>query len=279
MDISGVGQEVEPDLAGDAEFDPWGQVQGEESQWGSPLVDSLITNGVEMRTGQPDPSLIFNGLSSTAPPPAETDEAPTIYSSDGRMSLTVRKFLGAGAHGTVLLADWEEGRREVAVKVSHKLFISELDCKEPGLRNLKNDLEVLKALKKGKEYKALGSKFFLELFKSWQDEKNVYFVMDMYPWNLDDLRWADPNWDASIGDKILWSAEMVCFPLCLHSALILTRPRRFSVFRRSTVRESYTVTSSQQMCSSPPGDISSSGTLVSPTPGWTRSLPTSPLPP
>ena len=193
--ISGVGQGVEPDRA---DSDPWGQES--VAQWGA----LLVTNEVESQTGQPQ-------TSSPSPPPAETEGAPTVFSSDGRMTLTVRNFLGAGAHGTVLSADWSEGLRQVAVKVSHKLFISELDCTDPGLRNLKNELDVLKALKRSREYGSLGSNFFPELFKSWQDEKNVYFVMDLYPWNLDDLRWADSNWDASVGDKILWTAEMVCF--------------------------------------------------------------------
>lgn len=197
-DVSRVKRGVELDCAEGTESDPWGQE--EVDQWGG----LLVTNEVETQTGQPP-------ISSPNPIPAETEEAPTIFSSDGRMTLTVRNFLGAGAHGTVLSADWTEGLRQVAVKVSHKLFISELDCTEPGLRNLKNELDVLKALKRSREYGSLGSNFFPELFKSWQDEKNVYFVMEMYPWNLDDLRWADPNWDASAGDKILWTAEMVRF--------------------------------------------------------------------
>lgn len=187
-DVSRVRQGVELDRA---ECDPWGQEEGDKWE------GLLVTNEAETQTGQP--------------PLAVTEESPTIFSSDGRMTLTVRNFLGAGAHGTVLAADWTEGLRQVAVKVSHKLFISELDCTEPGLRNLKNELDVLKALKRSREYGSLGSNFFPELFKSWQDEKNVYFAMDLYPWNLDDLRWADPNWDASVGDKILWTAEMVRF--------------------------------------------------------------------
>ena len=210
-DIPWVRRGVEPDRTEDDESDPWGRVQEEGDRWGDPenLV-LLVANEVEIRTEQPE---TFSGLSSTAPPPAETEDPPTISSSDGRMTLTIRNFLGAGAHGTVLSADWAEGPRQVAVKVSHKLFISELDCTEPGLRNLKQELDVLKALKRSREYNSLGSNFFPELFKSWQDEKNVYFAMDLYPWNLDDLRWADPNWDASVGDKILWTAEMVCFRL------------------------------------------------------------------
>jgi len=201
-DVSGVRPGVKLDRA---ESDPWGQEEGD--QWGN----LLVTNEVGIQAVQPQ-------ITSPNPPLAETEEAPTIFSSDGRMTLTIRKFLGAGAHGTVLAADWSEGLRQVAVKVSHKLFISELDCTEPGLRNLKNELDVLKALKRSREYGSLGSNFFPELFKSWQDEKNAYFVMDLYPWNLDDLRWADPSWDASVGDKILWTAEMVCF--CFASILL-----------------------------------------------------------
>ena len=209
----------QPSRNGDASY-LWDQFQ-EGSQWGDPetVITWSVTNEVEIRTEERD--VIFNGPEPqepsdttptyASPSPVETDEASTLFSSDGRMSLALRNFLGAGSHGTVVSADWAEGRRQVAVKVSHKLFISELDCTEPGLRNLKNELDVLKALKQSREYGELGSNFFPELFKSWQDSKNVYFAMDLYPWNLEDLRWADPNWDASTGDKLLWAAEMVCF--------------------------------------------------------------------
>jgi hypothetical protein len=206
--------EVEhPSRAGDASY-LWGQLQETGSQWGDPeiVVTWTVMNEVEIRTDA------FDGLEPSdttptyvSPPPAETDEATTLFSSDGRMSLTPRDSLGAGSYGTVVSADWVEGQRRVAVKVSHKLFISELDCTEPGLRNLKNELDVLKALKQSREYGELGSNFFPELFKSWQDAKNVYFVMELYPWNLEDLRWANPDWDASTGDKLLWAAEMVRF--------------------------------------------------------------------
>lgn len=180
--------------------DPWDQIQ-ERSQWGDPeaIVTWAFTNDVEVQTKTPSP-------------PAETEGTPTfLLSSDGRMTLALRSFLGAGSHGTVVSADWAEGYRQVAVKISHKLFISELDSTEPGLKNLKNELDVLKALKQSREYGELGSKFFPELFKSWQDGKNVYFVMDLYPWNLEDLRWVNSDWDATTGDKILWTAEMVRF--------------------------------------------------------------------
>lgn len=213
----------QPERSGDAGC-LWGQYQEEGSQgsqWEDPevVVTWTFTNEVEIRTEEcktpsdgPEPREPSGTTPIyTSPPPPETDESSTVFSSDRQMSLTLRNFLGAGAHGTVLSADWAEGQRQVAVKVSHKLFISELDYTEPGLKNLKNELDVLKALKQSREYGELGSKFFPELFKSWQDAKNVYFAMDLYPWNLEDLRWANPNWDASTGDKILWAAEMVCF--------------------------------------------------------------------
>lgn len=127
------------------------------------------------------------------------------------MTLALREFLGAGTYGKVVSADWTETRRQVAVKVSHKHFISELDHGESGLKTLRDELEVLKVLKQSREWGELGSNFFPELFKSWQDAKNVYFVMDMYMQNLEELRRADPKWD--VGDKILCAAEMVvtCF--------------------------------------------------------------------
>ena len=194
--------------------DLWGRIDVEECQWGGPETGAQTAQSseVEIQTGQqPGEGSETQEPSSTTPPSA--GEPLILSSSDGRMNLTLRNFLGAGSHGTVVSADWEEGYRQVAVKVSHKLFISELDCTEPGLRNLKNELDILKALKQSREARELGSNFFPELFKSWQDEKNVYFAMDLYPWNLEDLRWADPNWDATVGDKLLWTAEMVCFRL------------------------------------------------------------------
>ena len=218
VEIAEVEQGVEPKHPGNARSDVvarphylWGQLQEEEIQWGDPetTVTWTITNEVEIRAEEPQE--LF-ATTTTPPPPAETEESSALLvSSDERMTLTVRNFLGAGAHGTVVSADWAEGCRQVAVKVSHKLFISELDYTEPGLKNLKNELDVLKALKLSREYGELGSNFFPELFKSWQDAKNVYFAMDVYPWNLEDLRWANSDWDASIGDKLLWTAEMVCF--------------------------------------------------------------------
>lgn len=213
MEITEVKQS---ERTGDASY-LWGQLQEEGSQWGDPetIATWTVNNEVEIRTEErrtsfdgPEPS--GTTPTSASPPSAESDEASTLFSSDGRMSLTLRNFLGAGSHGTVVSADWMEGQRQVAVKVSHKLFISELDYTEPGLRNLKKELDVLKALKRSREYGELGSNFFPELFKSWQDSKNVYFAMDLYPWNLEDLRWADSDWDATTGDKLLWAAEMVC---------------------------------------------------------------------
>jgi len=202
VEITEVHQGAKLQLTGDAkpeDCEPWGQIQG--NQWGDPVTVATwnFTDGVEVQTGTPSP-------------PAETEGTSTfLLSSDGRMTLALCNFLGAGSHGTVVSADWAESYRQVAVKISHKLFISELDSTEPGLRNLKNELDVLKALKQSREYGELGSNFFPELFKSWQDAKNVYFVMDLYPWNLEDLRWANPDWEATTGDKILWTAEMVCF--------------------------------------------------------------------
>lgn len=196
---------------------PWDQPQEEGGQWldHETFVTSwTFTNEIKI---QPEghKTLAFDGQEPQDPPTCTSPStAPTpLTSSDGRMSLTLRSFLGAGSHGTVVSADWEEGCRQVAIKVSHKLFISELESTEPGLKHLKNELDVLKALKQAREYRELGSCFFPELFKSWQDDQNVYFVMDLYPWNLQDLRWADADWDASETDKILWAAEMVCFEL------------------------------------------------------------------
>ena len=214
--------EVKPEHDGDSGSDGAPYPRDLWCQWGDPetvswsahssgVEDVPVTNEVRTRTS---PTLVFTGSEpqglsgTTTSPPAETEETPMLLlSSDHRMSLTLHNFLGAGSHGTVVSANWAEGGRQVAVKVSHKLYISELDCTEPGLRNLKNELDVLKALKHFRECGELGSNFFPELFKSWQDEKNVYFAMDLYPWNLEDLRWANPT----IGDKILWTAEMVFF--------------------------------------------------------------------
>ena len=276
-----MNQGVEPTNSGDAGSgkiarcrDLWGQVE-EEFQWGDPETVSwtVQSSGCWVQTRKLEassPTPAFKGPepheSSTPLSSAETEESLPLASPDGWMYLTLRKFLGAGSHGTVVSADWAQGMRQVAVKVSHKLFISELDCTEPGLRNLKNELDVLKALKKAREHCQLGSNFFPELFKSWQDEKNVYFVMDLYPWNLEDLRWADPNWDATVGDKILWTAEMVCFHFpCV--PFVLIHPRRFLAFRLSTVCESCTGTSSQPTPSSHRTGIWSSATTVSLKPG------------
>lgn len=228
VEITEVNRGVEPENPGNTKSDEaerprdqWGQVEEDGVQWGDPEIVTWTIESfggwISSKKSEISPTPAFEGPepqepSDTCTPPssAETEEALTIYSPDGRMYLTLRNFLGAGSHGTVVSADWAEGSRQVAIKVSHKLFISELDCTDSGLRNLKNELDILKALKQSREYRQLGSNFFPELFKSWQDDKNVYFVMDLYPWNLEDLRWADPNWDATVGDKILWTAEMVC---------------------------------------------------------------------
>ena len=203
---------------------PWGQPQEEGCRWldHETFVTSwTVTNEIKIQTEgaqTSSPAPAFDGQEpqdpSTCVSPSTT---PTLLaSSDGRMTLTLQNFLGAGSHGTVVSADWTEGRRQVAIKISHKLFISELaESTEPGLKHLKNELDVLKALKQSREYHDLGSNFFPALFKSWQDDKNVYFVMDLYPWNLEELRWADADWDASAGDKVLWAAEMVCFEFAI----------------------------------------------------------------
>lgn len=220
VEITDLKQEAD---IGHAEYpnNPWDQPQEEEGQWWGhkTLVTSwTVTNEIKIQRGgskTSSPAPAFNGQVSQDPPTcASPSTTPTLLSSsDERMTLTLRTFLGAGSHGTVVSADWEERGCQVAIKVSHKLFILGLECTEPGLKHLKNELDVLKALKQAREYHELGSNFFPELFKSWQDDKNVYFVMDLYPWNLQDLRWADANWDASETDKILWAAEMVCFEL------------------------------------------------------------------
>jgi hypothetical protein len=205
VEITQADEETDLRQIGESRFDevtdPWGQTQEGESQW----------KDIEAVFGWTELQGLSSSPATSAPSLDESDEASTsLSSSDGRMTLTLRTFLGAGSYGKVVSADWVEGLRQVAIKVSHKLFISELDCTEPGLRTLRNELEVLKALKQSREYHDLGSNFFPELFKSWQDAKNVYFVMDIYPWNLEQLRWADPSWDVTTGDKILWTAEMVC---------------------------------------------------------------------
>jgi hypothetical protein len=220
VEIADLKQEA---VTGHPEYasNPWGQPQEEGSRWldHETFVTSwTVTDEVKIQpegptTSFPDPA--FDGQEPQDPPTCVSPSTtPTLLSSsDGRMNLILRSFLGAGAHGTVVSADWEEGCRQVAIKVSHKLFISELECTEPGLKHLKNELDVLKAVKQSREYHELGSNFFPELFKSWQDDKNVYFVMDLYPWNLEDLRWANADWDASANDKVLWAAEMVRFEL------------------------------------------------------------------
>lgn len=200
VEITQVNQEAAGDVGSDdiPQFHgSWGETQEGESGWG----DSDVALLHDFSSTPP---------ASTPPHPGEAEQVPTILlSSDSRMTLTLRNFLGAGTYGKVVSADWREGCRSVAVKVSHKLFISENDYTEQGLRHLENELEVLKALKQSRERCEQGSNFFPELFKSWQDAKNVYFVMEMYMCNLEDLRWADPDWDATTGDKILWAAEMV----------------------------------------------------------------------
>ena len=203
MENTEVTQETEPEHPRNAS-DPWAQFWDEEAEaWAGGSKISSSTPADEQESCDPP---------IPASPMIESEEVPTsLVSPDQQMKLTLRKFLGEGAHGTVVSADWAEGDRQVAVKVSHKLFISELDCTEPGLRDLKNELDVLKALKRSREHHRLGSNFLPELLKSWQDDTNVYFVMDLYPWNLEGLRWATPDWDASTEDKILWTAEMVCF--------------------------------------------------------------------
>jgi len=217
VEITEIKQEPNVDAGSDRSAgprDPRGQTQGECGKWVERGIKTwAVTNTVEVQTDEPKNSSPTPAF-STAPPSAETEEASASFYSPGeRMTLTPHNPLGAGSHGTVVSADWAEGQRRVAVKVSHKLYISELDRTEPGLRNLKKELEILKVLKMSREYHELGSNFFPELFKSWQDAENVYFVMDLYPWNLEDLRWADPDWDVTTGDKILWSAEMVRFHL------------------------------------------------------------------
>ena len=214
VEISHINQETDSLHTGSDDLshspDPWGQPLEGECQWGN---SDVVATWTELQ----DPPPAY-------PPLAESGEdLMTLSSSDQQMTLTLRNFLGAGSYGKVVSADWAEGHRQVAVKVSHKLFISELDCTESGLKNLKNELDVLKVLKQSREDRELGSNFFPELFKSWQDAKNVYFAMEMYPWNLEDLRWADSTWDATPGDKLLWTAEMVCpytwypLPSCSHS--------------------------------------------------------------
>lgn len=204
MEITQVKRETDHQHSGDARsdealhlHDSWGQTEGNESGW------------------EDSEDFVLQDLSSippacTPPHPTEAEEVSTILqSSDQEMTLSLRDFLGAGTYGKVVSAHWREGCRSVAVKVSHKLFISELDCTEQGLRHLKNELDVLKALKQSREDRELGSNFFPDLYKSWQDVKNVYFVMEMYECSLEHLRWANLDWDATTGDKLLWAAEMV----------------------------------------------------------------------
>ena len=272
MEIVQLEEELELQPTGDAKSevvyfcDPWGH-EG-EYQWGEES-DAVVTWNEFQDTSATPPTY-------TPHPPVETKEASTILrSSDGRMALTLRKFLGAGSYGKVVSADWEEGHRLVAVKVSHKIFISELDGTESGLKGLKNELDVLKALNQSREYRELGSNFFPELLKSWQDTKNVYFVMAIYPWNLEDLRWADPNWDVTPGDKILWAAEMVCSLLAFCDAFLLMRQHRSLVSRRCTGCESSIATSSRITSSSHQQSTSSSVTTASRRPGSIRSMPAS----
>lgn len=172
--------------------DWWGQTREEENGWGSDLQE-----------------LSSIPQTCSASHPAEAEKI--LLSSDRRMTLVLRDFLGAGSYGKVLSADWvEDGRRPIAVKVSHKLFISENDWADRGLNRLQDELAILKALKESRDYRELGSNFFPDSLKSWQDAKNVYFVMERYHCNLEELRFADPAWDAPVGDKLLWTAEMVC---------------------------------------------------------------------
>ena len=194
VDITGVTQEVEPEYPGDAN-DPRAQLREEETISSSTAADEQESQDPPTHT----------------PPTAESEETPVLMvSPDQQMNLTLRKFFGEGSFAKVVSGDWAEDGRQVAVKVSHKLCITERDSTESGLKNLKNELDILKALRRSRDLHQHGSNFFCELFKSWQDVRNVYFVMVLYPWNLDELRWATPDWDASADDKILLAAEMVC---------------------------------------------------------------------
>lgn len=158
-----------------------------------------------------DPRAQLQDPPTYTPPAAESEEVSIpLVSSDQRMNLILREFLGEGSFSNVVSADWEEGCRQVAVKVSHKIYISGQDCIESGLNSLKNELVILKRLRQSRDRHEPESNFFPELLKSWQDFNNVYFVTALYPWNLEQLREASPDWDASAEDKVLWAAEMVC---------------------------------------------------------------------
>lgn len=251
VEITQVEQETESHDIGDIKpsegtdcLDSWFQAGEDDPRWDSDALELQVLS------------------TPTSPQLVEPDER--LNSSDGRMSLILRGFLGAGSYGRVVSADWtEDYEHSVAVKISHKIYISELDFADQGLKRLKEELVILRALNESRENDNLGSKFFPELLKSWQDEKNVYFVMEKYQCNLLNLRGADPDWDASIGDKILWTAEMVCSPTyCFRATPLLTQLDRFSVFRLSTGCGFCTATSNQQTSSSHQTDTSSSATMV-----------------
>lgn len=207
VEIIRVEQESDPQFSGETNevtcfCDSWGQAN-ESWGWGDSVGNGCILQD-------------FSSSPPASTPPNQTgaeEVSPPLFSRDGRMVLSLRNFLGAGTYGKVLSAEWTDGCRSVAVKISNKLYISELDCTDQGLKYLKNELEVLKALKESRERRDPGSNFFPELLKSWQDVKNVYFVMEMYACSLHDLRSTDLNWDPPAGDKLLWAAEMVCLHL------------------------------------------------------------------
>lgn len=208
VEIVQVEQETDPQQTGDMNevtyfYDSWGQAN-ESWSWGDSVGNDCLLQ--DFSSSPP---------ASTPPTQAVAEEvSPPLFSRDGRMILNLRNFLGAGTYGKVVSAEWADGCRSVAVKISNKLYISELDCTDQGLKYLKNELDVLKALKQSRERYEPGSNFFPELLKSWQDVKNVYFVMEMYACSLHDLRSTDLNWDPPAGDKLLWTAEMVRLRVC-----------------------------------------------------------------
>lgn len=219
VEITQLREETKPLQAGDDKPDEaphaddwWAPTQEKENGWGSEVGVLQELSSIPPTCSTPDPA----------------EDEKLLLSTDGRMTLVLRNFLGAGSYGRVLSADWiEGGRRRVAVKVSHKPYISEQDWAERGLKNLQEELTILKALKEARRWSDLGSNFFPDLLKSWQDAKNVYFVMEKYHCNLEQLRYTDSKWDAPAGDKLLWAAEMVrlraafCSPLAQITRQIL----------------------------------------------------------